>query len=648
MISRIIKKLSFLIVLVLLAIPAVFPVYAVDHAFDNGNYLVFRGDKRIEIFSLETLDVVSSMHFNDLFPVLLGSELAFEYDLRSGVLNDLGQVFITDRGSKYLLGIDLTTESPIFDYGNMVGDPDVKQIPKAGIDLTDSGSIALPYNMIGQVGYQIFSSDNGMPSSVDFYRLASSYGTSNVRNFGDGFYYLFGRLSTTTKIMRVDSSSHILDRILSFAGGIYRGATITPEGYLAFLDSSNILRIFDYSQVAGSELIFSGALASPHDNNTEAVYFYGDSYDSGFYYYGYNRIYNYSIVGGSLSLNWQSDSFGTTNWGELFDPDVDPDYLYAINYLANGISKLYRFSKIDGTIDGTFSYTTYEGVDPSDSGFYYPARIGEIIPEDKAITAVLTPPDDSTIYNEDIITLTWENLEREISGFELKISQVDDSSKNFYTHVWANFAYNQWVGNEDCWANATEPYTGYSYFGECKIKLSDLSPVIGWVEGSEFGLDYDVKVSAFYLDPAYSDIIMIDNWVWHVIGEEWSAGEWESSTLFPEYDFDSFLDYYAEFGDYPAPSPMIASIGDMFSGTLGQVAGMILAFQNRFNRADAVSIGRSATAGISVIRGYVDSFGIFFGGFPVGMFIMAWLGVNAGVVLWRLIKWIISLIPSIG
>lgn len=612
----------------------------------SGDYLIYRGHKRIEIFDLDSESVIASYNLDDIY----SGEDYWYYNLGfgSGVVSDDFIYYGFDDDKDFLMAVNLESgESYAINEVDL--EPDIEANPTAGISAIES-SIVVPFYRSGACGYQYYDSESLIPSSVDYYRLNSSYTTNNVRRYGD-YLYLFSWNSGDMRIHRVDPSTHVLDRLITTDDtSNYRGSTLTPEGYLAVVDALRYLRIYDYSQDLGSEMIFSGQLAgTPSDTAGVPLWFYGDTYDDGFYFYSPDsqRIYDYSIVLGSLSLNWQSGQFGGDIWGEMFDPAVTGDYIYTINYTGSARSTLRRHFKSDGSLDDTFSVLTYEGLDANDSGFYYPIRIGEISGEPSMISASLLPLDGSTITNDDIITITWENLESEALGFELKISQSDKPERSFSYLVYANFAYAQWSGLEtSCYSYAPEPYTGYSFYGECSFPLSSLSPIIGSVEGSIEGIDYDVQVNAVFYEE--SDLPLITGWSWSVVGDEWTPADWEEVNIFPDYEFQSFADYYDIFGDYDDPAPMISSIGDMFSGTLGQVASITSTFQNRFNRSDASSIGRSATAGIATIRGYINSFGIFFGGFPIGMFLMTWLAVHAGVVLWRLIKWIISLIPTIG
>jgi len=650
--------LSGLTILVLFA--GIGSVPLASAAGDNP-LLVLKGHSRIITFDPVEFEAVDNYHFNDYFSAAENTQ----WHETTGVLSKTGNFVATGSYSpREMMSFNVITGEFKFlnnvDHNNPDIDPDIKTwVEHRMFDYAGDLGFLTSWRDPGDgAGFQQYYYPSGHVNPVGYFDGAPGPALPYYDEQNDWFYTTGGTTGNGF-VQRIDPVSWTLDKQFTGLDPAFRGITSTPEGFMAITGSRGALYIYDFDQDPGSELLgnwsLPGDLAS---TDSKGVEFYGETYKDGFYWLEHDGVIrDYSIdESDNLILNWSQSLVGLL-WSGIFDHDVHDDYLFTIHYIDDARSRLYKIDKTDGSV--VDSYDTPDYGETGLNGFYHTKALGVYYPDEDptppAFDITLTPGDESTIIaDESIIGLAWAN---NISGgydwTSFEISMKDTETGINYkrkidittTSKWwpDEFALARWDYTPD--AGIIEFRTGWlDYFG------SPYSPDWALPGDPDPGREYTIEVVG-HSDIHYLSSLPWFNYIYHVIGDEYvyDPPDWLDDDIMPPVEFDEdFQSFYDEHGSYEEPLAAIAAVAGIWDGIAGRAARYLGVFRDRFDLADARDIAGRAGGAVAHIRGHLTSFSDLFGGFPLGAFLLTWIAVQIAVVLWRIIRWLISLIPLIG
>ena len=104
-------------------------------------------------------------------------------------------------------------------------------------------------------------------------------------------------------------------------------------------------------------------------------------------------------------------------------------------------------------------------------------------------------------------------------------------------------------------------------------------------------------------------------------------------------------DYYAENSEkYDVPTPLYDNLAGAFEPVINKIGGIIIFFNSYFDTELASEKGAEFGNIIPILRGYLEQFNNFFGNLPVSEFLLFYLITSILVIIYRLVKGILTII----
>lgn len=130
---------------------------------------------------------------------------------------------------------------------------------------------------------------------------------------------------------------------------------------------------------------------------------------------------------------------------------------------------------------------------------------------------------------------------------------------------------------------------------------------------------------------------------------ETNGGYWYGNFCYlsPQGEILNWEDYYAEHGDYATASAWISGVASSTGSFFSKIFGFIGSFENNFDKVEAYTQGKNLGLTIPRAISWLSVFNSLFGNFPILPIFFFALTINLAIVIFRLVRHIITLIKPV-
>lgn len=112
----------------------------------------------------------------------------------------------------------------------------------------------------------------------------------------------------------------------------------------------------------------------------------------------------------------------------------------------------------------------------------------------------------------------------------------------------------------------------------------------------------------------------------------------------PKPAISSWSNWYASYGDYSSPAPLVNTLATSSQSFFESVGGFLTTFNRTFDLASAYQNGKNFGSAIPIARGYLATLNDFVGIFPIGTYFLFILMFMLAIGVFRMVRALIQLI----
>jgi hypothetical protein len=102
---------------------------------------------------------------------------------------------------------------------------------------------------------------------------------------------------------------------------------------------------------------------------------------------------------------------------------------------------------------------------------------------------------------------------------------------------------------------------------------------------------------------------------------------------------------YEQYSSYATSTALFTGLTDTLKPLTALIGGNLTFFSSQFNQADAKDTGEKAGNAVLLVRSYANNMNSFFSDLPVSEILFLYLMALVGVVVFRLVRLLLKLIP---